>query len=333
MRLVPMLFRGGRSEDGCIAEADFSGVVVAIGRNAASPIASSSNSSSSEAIDQADQPDRNNKTDSHTFSPSDPVFGSLPVPQHIRGTGALAEYVCLAPTSLTAKPSTLDFPSAAGLGVSGTTALDLFDAANLYPGLKILINAPCGGIGSYLTQLARHALGPEGTIVGVCSGAKWKTARALGVDVCLEYKSDPPPGSESGRGGKGGLMASLKKNYGVRWNGDSSCGFDRVIDCYGSQELWRACPAFLKSGKESAYVTVGPKLQSYSVFGVARWLLTTLVNVLLPPWLGGVDRRYRHVAATVTKEILERLKGLCEEEILKTVVGGEWGMEDALEVS
>ncbi|KFZ14833.1 hypothetical protein V502_05879, partial [Pseudogymnoascus sp. VKM F-4520 (FW-2644)] len=120
-----------------IPELDFSGTVVA-----AHPTHS--------GADQAD---------SSTFKPGDLVFGSIPVGLHLHGVGSLAEYIVLPPSTVAHLPSHPSISEAdmlvqaAGLPVSGCTALALLKAAKLEAGMRVLVNGASGGVGSLVVQM------------------------------------------------------------------------------------------------------------------------------------------------------------------------------------
>jgi NADPH:quinone reductase-like Zn-dependent oxidoreductase len=151
MHFCPFIFRSKPA----IPELDFAGTLIAVG---------------------ADVPkDRN-------LTPGDAIFGSVTVRPHLAGAGALAEYVVVAASSVVRKPEGMALQEAAGLGVCGSTALMLYDRAGLKAGDSVLINGASGGIGTMVTQLARHAVGPSGRIVALCSGKNAKMVRSLGAD-------------------------------------------------------------------------------------------------------------------------------------------------------
>ena len=152
MQFCPFIFRSKPA----IPELDFAGTLIAVG---------------------ADVPkDRN-------LAPGDAVFGSVTVRPHLNaGAGALAEYMVVAASSVVRKPDGMALQEAAGLGVCGCTALTLYDRAGLKAGDSVLINGASGGIGTMATQLARHAVGPSGRIVALCSGKNAKMVRSLGAD-------------------------------------------------------------------------------------------------------------------------------------------------------
>jgi NADPH:quinone reductase-like Zn-dependent oxidoreductase len=286
MNLVPFLFRNAPS----IAETDFAGVVISVGRKV--PVSPS-------------------PTNEHRyFPPGTAVFGSIPVGEHLKGAGALAEYLIVDMNYIARKPFNISFAQAAGLPVSGATAVTLMDAASLEPGDRVLINAPCGGIGHFVAQLASRAVSKDGYIVGRCSATSFETAKTLGCNDVVSYSPSEDPALAVGR----------------------EEAFDKVIDARGSQDLWHSSPRILKSGRDHAYTSVGPVLGSYTYIGMFACLLTMGMNSFLPVWAGGVNREYRQVTSMVDPDKLERLRQLCDEGQLEVLVGEAWAFEDAIQV-
>ena len=161
MQLLPPVFR----TKPCIPELDFSGHVVQVGSEV-SP-------------------------DSPSFcSPGAAVFGSILVGPHVRGSGALADYVVADADAN--NPSVLCLPirdetsfsleHAAGLCVAGSTALDLLESAKIEIGMHVLVHGASGGIGSLVVQMVRKAVGNAGHIVAVSSAGNEKLVRDLGAD-------------------------------------------------------------------------------------------------------------------------------------------------------
>lgn len=110
------------------------------------------------------------------------VFGSVPVPLHLKGVGALAEYAVVEAGDVVGKPRAATVGEAAGLGVAGGTALAVVEAASLGKGQKVLVNGASGGIGAFAVQLCRDAVGETGVVVGVCSGRNAEMVKGLGAD-------------------------------------------------------------------------------------------------------------------------------------------------------
>ncbi len=114
------------------------------------------------------------------FRPGDEVFGSC------RAT--CAEYTIAREKSLAPKPANLSFEQAAGLAISGLTALQgLRDKGEVQPGQKVLINGASGGIGTYAIQIGK-VLGAE--VTGVCSTANVELVKSLGADHVVDYTAE-----------------------------------------------------------------------------------------------------------------------------------------------
>jgi NADPH:quinone reductase-like Zn-dependent oxidoreductase len=113
---------------------------------------------------------------------------------------------------------------------------------------------------------------------------------------------------------------------------EESGQFDAVIDCHGSQELWKASEKVLKAGVGHHYATVGPKFPSMSYGGMVTILWQMLLNSVLPGWMGGVKRSYKQAASFIDVEKLGRVRELAEEGIIRPHIGGRFAFEDAIEV-
>lgn len=294
MHLVPGLFRRFPST----AETDFSGVVVQAGSKAAT--------SSSE-------------NESHrSFPVGTPVFGTFEVPVHLRsGQGALAEYIAIETSSISQKPKNASFSAASASSVSLYTAIKLVDGAKFPPNSKILINAPCGGVGHFATQLLRH-FNPQGCIVGICSGKKEALAKELGCDEVIDYRAFPSNDKQT-------LVQHLKSRYGTKQDDK----FDAIFDAYGNQDLWESSPDYLKPGKDHPYATVGPKV-SCAYSGMFGFMWKMMKNTLRPVWLGGVPRTYAQVSAFLNTDGLEQCREVVESGHVKAHVGKVHDLEEAM---
>jgi NADPH:quinone reductase-like Zn-dependent oxidoreductase len=287
------LFPGMAYSYPAVPELDFSGTVVAT-------------PPTTDAGEQADG----------AFNPGDLVFGSIPVPLHLRGVGALAGYIALPPSTVALLPSHPSISEsdmliqAAGLPVSGCTALTLLKAAKLSKGMRVLINGASGGVGSLVIQMVRAAVGEGGTVVAVCSGRNAEMVRGLGAGEVVDYVAHAP------------VHAELAKR--CREGGQWGEEFDVAIDAYGVQELWNNCAGFLK--KDGTWVTVGVAIQEYSVVAMLGAVCKMAGNALWPVWAGGVNRRYVQVMATANGEELRELSRKVESGEIRGVVEGVWGM-------
>jgi NADPH:quinone reductase-like Zn-dependent oxidoreductase len=110
----------------------------------------------------------------------DEVFG--------RGVGTFAEYAVAPEEHLVRKPAAITFEQAAGVAMSGLTALQaLRDSGGIQPGQKVLIVGAGGGIGTFAVQIAK-SFGAE--VTGVCSTSKLDLVRSLGADHVIDYAQE-----------------------------------------------------------------------------------------------------------------------------------------------
>jgi NADPH:quinone reductase-like Zn-dependent oxidoreductase len=110
------------------------------------------------------------------FQPGDEVFGFC--------SGAFAEYACARADKVAPKPANLSFEQAAGVPVSGSTALrGLRDAGGIQSGQTALIIGASGGVGTFAVQLAKF-LGAH--VTGVCSTTKVDLVRSI-ADHVIDY--------------------------------------------------------------------------------------------------------------------------------------------------
>lgn len=317
--IMTALFPGFLHKYPSIQELDFAGVVVCLGENAKPP------KSTSEGVLQLDG-----------FQCGEYVFGSVTVGQHLKGVGSLAQYVAIATCQIAHVPgsktpgaqrlSEQEMAEAASLPVSGCTALTLSHAAQLLPGMSVLVNGASGGVGTLILQMVKHAVGETGKVTAVCSSRNVNLVKALGADEVVAYDALSTDfgisvdliGVCSRRGAQPGITDGR---------------FDVVIDAVGKQEIWHNCTSILKD--KGAYVTVGPGAEAWTRMALLKTLGQMAGNILTPKWLGGVGRRYIQVANTVGKKDLLQLKRLVEEGVLTGVVEKTfgWHAADIVEVS
>ncbi len=112
------------------------------------------------------------------FAVGDLVFGI--------GQGTFAEYARAREDKLARVPQGLALEQAAVLAVSGSTALQALDAANVKAGERVLVIGASGGVGTYAVQIAK-ALGAE--VTGVCSASKRELVRSLGAEHVIDYRA------------------------------------------------------------------------------------------------------------------------------------------------
>ena len=108
--------------------------------------------------------------------------------------GTHAEFIVLSEKNFFAKPENLSFEEAAALPLALTTAYrQLISRARLRAGESVLIHGVGGGVMLYCLQLAAQA--GAFTIVTSSSEEKLETAKSLGADVCINYKTQDVAGT------------------------------------------------------------------------------------------------------------------------------------------
>lgn len=117
------------------------------------------------------------------FAVGDRVIGRLDA------GGAAAEYVRAPAAVLVAASAAIPLASAAALPVAGLTAWQaVFEHGKVAAGQRVLVNGAGGGVGGFVTQLAKHA-GAE-----VIATAGTRSAEAVlrqGADQVIDYTAGP----------------------------------------------------------------------------------------------------------------------------------------------
>jgi NADPH:quinone reductase-like Zn-dependent oxidoreductase len=105
----------------------------------------------------------------------------------VYGTGqsAFAELVVAAPRRLATKPANLSFEEAAATPISGVTALQAVEKAEVQAGERVLVVGASGGVGTFAVQIAK-AFGAD--VTGVCSTGKVDLVRSIGADHVIDYE-------------------------------------------------------------------------------------------------------------------------------------------------
>lgn len=104
--------------------------------------------------------------------------------------GTFAQYVVVPAENVYPKPEQLSMEEAAALPLAGLTAYRaVFTRGALQPGETILITGIGGGVQTFVLLFAKY--GGARAIVTSSSDEKLERARALGADICINYKSVP----------------------------------------------------------------------------------------------------------------------------------------------
>lgn len=296
MALVPTLMRSAPARTATVPGADFTGVVLDVW----TPTSSSPSTPTPDTVESR-------------FQKNDPVIGFITFSHALStGVGALQEYIVLPAKYVVKLPEGKNLKEAAGLLLTGCTALQQVEETSLKPGQRVLVNGASGGIGTAAVQIARAAVGREGVVVGVCSGRNAAVVKGLGVDEVIDYTQYKD------------LAGELTRRYG----GEK---FDVILDAYGSQPLLNYCAGFLK--EEGVYDAAGAAYDGYGFWPLFMAGMVLLWNKVRPQsaWLGGTGRKY--VAVSMMDpgvELMERVAKMFGDGKLRVVVDSEWRFEEAL---
>lgn len=117
------------------------------------------------------------------FAVGDRVVGRLD------GAGAAAEYVAARGAVLVPAPTSVPLTHAAALPVAGQTAWQaVFEHGKVAAGQRVLVNGAGGGIGGFVTQLAKQA-GAE--VIATAGARSTEAVRRHGADHVIDYTVMP----------------------------------------------------------------------------------------------------------------------------------------------
>ncbi|SHG35156.1 NADPH:quinone reductase [Flavobacterium segetis] len=122
-------------------------------------------------------------SDVNNFTIGDEVYARVPQEQ----MGTLAEFVSVTSDLVAIKPKNSTFEEAAGLPLTGLTAIQALENIGIKKNDRILIHAGSGGVGSFAIQYAKV----KGAIVYTTTSSKnvdW--VKALGADRVIDYKTE-----------------------------------------------------------------------------------------------------------------------------------------------
>jgi NADPH:quinone reductase-like Zn-dependent oxidoreductase len=121
--------------------------------------------------------------DVSNFEVGDKVYSRVPQQQ----METVSEFVPVNSKVVAHKPSNISFEEAAGLPLTGLTAIQALESVDLKENDRILIHAGSGGVGSFAIQYVKA----KGAIVYTTTSTKnidW--VRALGVNRVIDYKTE-----------------------------------------------------------------------------------------------------------------------------------------------
>ena len=169
------------------------------------------------------------------YAPGDAVVGFF------TAGGTLGEFDVIAPSAngLARKPDALDFAHAAAIPEAGLTAMTILRALDLHEGQRLLIVGATGGIGLFLTQLARLR---GAHVVATARSGDSDYVHALGVDDDVDYAA-------------GDVVGQVRKHY--------RDGVDAVADVINTGEALLAIAGALKPGGILVSSLHGPEQSAF----------------------------------------------------------------------
>jgi NADPH:quinone reductase-like Zn-dependent oxidoreductase len=117
------------------------------------------------------------------FEVGDAVYARVPHKQ----MGTVTAYVAVESGVVSKKPDNISFEEAAGLPLTGLTAMQALERVGLKENDKVLIHAGSGGVGSFAIQYAKA----KGAFVYTTTSTKnVDMVKALGADRVIDYKTE-----------------------------------------------------------------------------------------------------------------------------------------------
>jgi NADPH:quinone reductase-like Zn-dependent oxidoreductase len=102
-----------------------------------------------------------------------------------RGAGTWCQKIALQASLAVPIPATLSYEEAAALPLAGISAwVGMVQTATVKSGMRVLIHAAAGGVGSLAVQIARAC---GATVIATCSERNVDFARALGAQQAIAY--------------------------------------------------------------------------------------------------------------------------------------------------
>ena len=163
------------------------------------------------------------------LTPGDRVYGMV----NQVFTGTSAERISVSRANLAKSPQNIDDKSAAATPLAALTAYQaLYDLGNISEGKRVLVNGASGGVGTFATQIAKHA-GAHVTAVTSYRNASWMPD--IGAHEIIDYtKTDFTEGKAP---------------------------YDIVFDCYGNRSFSKAKPVLTETG---IYISTIPAARNYT---------------------------------------------------------------------
>lgn len=120
--------------------------------------------------------------DTCAFKVGDAVFGNA--------DSCLAEKIVVSLGDIALKPKNVSFIEASSMPTVFLTSLQALRAGGCTTGSKVVVAGASGGCGSAGVMLARHLVGPDGKVVGICGTSGMEFCKQLAcTDELLDYRT------------------------------------------------------------------------------------------------------------------------------------------------
>lgn len=171
--------------------------------------------------------------------------------------GGYSDVVCVPEAQVLERPEGMSAAEGAALPVNYVTAYQLvLVMGGLRAGETVLVHSAGGGVGIAAIQLAKHV---GARVIGTASASKHDFLKGMGVDHCIDYRSED-------------FEASVRELTGGR-------GVELVLDAVGGDSFKKGYRVLAPTGR------LGMFGMSAAATGKTRSLLSVLRTVASMPWL------------------------------------------------
>lgn len=227
------------------------------------------------------------------FEVGDEVYARVPQEQ----MGTIAEYVAVNSGVVAKKPINSSFEEAAGLPLTGLTAIQALESVGIKKGDRVLIHAGSGGVGSFAIQYAKA----KGAIVYTTTSTKnvdW--VKALGADRVIDYKTED--------------YKSVAKNL------------DIVFDTLGDEYTFEAFEIIEEGGRVTTIVGP-PDQETAKQMGMTDYKLPKKLSKLIEK----KSATYKLTWMQPNGEQLKVVSKMVEDEDVKPIVDLIYAIEDGID--
>ncbi|KAF8968383.1 hypothetical protein BDZ97DRAFT_432692 [Flammula alnicola] len=243
-----------------------------------------------------------------SFSNGDNVFGWIPVDlQQKTCQGALAEYARVPADHIVLRPANVTPIQASGITLTALTSYQaLYKLAKLEPDQTVFINGGSSTVGAFAIQLAK-ARGAK--VVATASGKNEEFVRKMGADEFIDYTKQP-------------LVQYLTQN-------PPSTKYQVIYDAVGliDPSLFTHSAKYL--APNGIFISTGPTPKNFGLSELGK-LFRTFGAVMIPSWLGNVNRRWSMVSVCNNAQDMEQLRGLVANGSLKPIVDSVYEFDDVV---